>query len=312
MENQQPPGADTLKELLDSFEKLTEDQQKTQRDDLRFLLQRRIEGIHYAETRRNGIATLATGVFAAGIALIATTANITQISPSVGLALMFLSLGFVISSVITWVVFVRQINPKYPFLSATENKKWFYHGALPAKVTLASYKSLQGTFTSKEFEARRVEEFDQKVPAFYSLTREWLLDARGSLEADIKQLHSLHSNECVKNAQLTLIRSVFVWTVGCSLCIAFITFLYSSILKGKQSASLRQTSIARKSTLTGKQIRKYVLEGGGAKSGAFSVETLSGQQVDFTIGGFLTESDQLAVWVPENIASKHENLRIRL
>jgi hypothetical protein len=311
MSTQEPPGAKELTELLESFKSLTPDEQKVQREDLRFLLQRRIEGIHYAETRRNGIATLATGVFAAGIALIATTTNVRQISPSVGVALMILSVGFVVSGVLTWIVFVRQINPNYPFLSATSNIKWFYHGALPAKSVLAPFKKLSGTFTSKSEEAQRVAEFNKMVPHFYSTVKSWIVDPNVSLEADIKQLHSLHSNECIKNAQLTLIRSVFVWTVGISLLVSLFVLIISGMFIRSSDVLLKRTPVVRQSTVTGTSVQKYVLELSQSNPGSFKVRTAQDEPVEYTIDGYLTTNEPLQLWVPTKIAAENETLQIK-
>jgi hypothetical protein len=160
---------------------------------LRHLIDRRIDGIHYAESRRGQLAIVGGAIAAGGVAVLPLAAN-----SSTALRYAYEAGGAVaiLVGLVTWFQYALQTNPKYRFLPASKTRKWFYHQALPNEKELKKRKS-EDNYT-QEYNKQFDEFREAQVPIF--------ADQRLDATEDLRQLFLLHVNELWKNVHLSQLR----------------------------------------------------------------------------------------------------------
>jgi hypothetical protein len=117
-----------------------------------------------------------------------------------------------IVGVLTWIVYLRQTNFRYPFTQATNTWKWFYRYALQN----------HEEFTTGMFCVQRKADialgkraFDAQWKSFVEHQVPGLTDLRTSAAQDLEQVFVLHVNERYKNLFLTKLRDVLVRGLAC-------------------------------------------------------------------------------------------------
>ena len=92
------------------------------------LIERRIDGIHYAEGRRGQFITIAGAMAALGVALLPLN---TLVKWDPGRIALYVGAGtMLVVSAIAWLAYARQTTYPYPYKTGpTQNWKWFYRGA---------------------------------------------------------------------------------------------------------------------------------------------------------------------------------------
>lgn len=220
--------------------KLADDQIQHLSGTLRHFIDHAAQRIEYAEHRRGAFATLAGGLIAASIALLAIIID-ADASP-LRAALTALSGGFLATAVVVLVAWSRQTNPSYGFIR-TEAKsdrpwKWFYRDAL------TNSDAFMFEWWHKRDHARNkggAQEFLAQWPAFVE-RHVGLADVREDVLQDLKQTYLLHVNERYKNLFLTHVRRLLVAGIGFSIAISAGTFAVSAVAH-KDSGSREDTTV---------------------------------------------------------------------
>ncbi len=161
--------------------------------------------INYAEGRRASLSTNASGLLAAGIAILALVKDVGLVR----VPLVVLSLGLILTGLATLVLYVRQTNLKtfLQIASVTRPWKWFYRDAL-----IDSSRLTGGWYGFQRPQARAAagQAFDNQWPQFADrfLT---LSDPHVNAIQNLRQVFLLHANERYKNQHLSELRNVFNW-----------------------------------------------------------------------------------------------------
>ena len=188
--------------------------------NLRDLIDKRIEGIHYAETRRSQLALIGGALAAAGDALFPLS-SLTQWAPARVTCLVAASLTMMLG-VLVWLLFARQTNFNYPWLqSCVHNWKWFYWQALPNPISFGP-----GLIPYQRESTRReeAEEYERQWNVFREQAR-GLANRRVDATQDLKQLYLLHVDERYKNLFLTNLRRLLIIGVQIVILLTFVTFI---------------------------------------------------------------------------------------
>jgi len=189
------------------LERLNKDQLNELKVILRHVIDRRIEGIHYAESRRSAFATIGTAIFAASFALFAVVFYVSYRPLLIALTVM--GIGTMVLGLVILVVYSLQTNFAYPFKPATKTWKWFYRDAIP-NVGLFSVP-WYARLGKKAANEQRVG-YDSQLKQFKE-TQVGLIDPKVDVDQDVQQLFLLHVNERYKNLFLTQIRGIVYWGV---------------------------------------------------------------------------------------------------
>lgn len=206
---------------------LDEAKVKEMRSDLHHLIDKIVERVHYAETRRGAFGTIGAAMVAAGVAIltfaIAQPIQIELRLPGVALGGSLLATGGLI-----WFMFARQTN-RYPFTGATRVWKWHYRDALPdqAAFVMPWYAYLFGW---KQLGKRVRQQYDDQLPSFYQRHVLPLADHHVSLWQDVQQVYVLHVNEKYKNIFLNHFRAVVSYGFPAIFIIVTISWLAGALV----------------------------------------------------------------------------------
>ncbi|MGV0578099.1 hypothetical protein ABQE57_05950 [Mycolicibacterium elephantis] len=181
---------------------LSHDQLEHLRSSLHALIDKRIEGIHYAETRRSQLAAIGGALAPIGVALVPLALG-TSIMP-LRVGYLVLAGTLVILGAAVWWLFMRQTNYPYPWLAAVSNWKWFYHGALTRKTDFGPDR---WAWHSKQARIDEAAAAGQQWDAFKDQAK-GLANEKVDATQDLKQLYLLHINERYKNLFLTDMRKL--------------------------------------------------------------------------------------------------------
>lgn len=193
-------------------------------DNVRNLIEKRIEGINYAEGRRNNIAVIAGVLIAAGTALLPAVFD-----KPIWFALLLggLALCWVGAGMWVWDLYARQTNFKYPFIALRDanSHKWFYRGALGSD---AAYKVSDDAKQSQPDYEQVAEAFAATYNEFQRSEVKPILDLREDLAQDLKHVFLLHVNEAYKNRFLSALRSRLIASLRFS-AVAFIILFAAGV-----------------------------------------------------------------------------------
>lgn len=203
---------------------------------LRDLIARRIEGIHYAETRRNQLATIGGALAPIGLALIPLGLG-TQVIP-LRVAYLCLGVGLLVLGAATWILYMQQTNYQYPWVNVASNWKWFYHGALPDEAAFGPDRWMRHSGAGRQAEERAAT--DQWT--LFAAQAGGLAEERIDATQDLKQLYLLHINERYKNLFLTRMRQLLGWGLGCVVIVAVLGGVISLIASGPTLRNHTQNS----------------------------------------------------------------------
>lgn len=206
---------------------------------LRHFIDHAAQRIEYAEHRRGAFATLAGGLIAASIALLAIIAD-ANASP-VRAALVALSIGFLSTAVVVLVAWSRQTNPPYGFIR-TEAKsdrpwKWFYRDALTNSDLF-------------KFEWWHKRDHQTNKSGGTEFPRQWpdyverhlgLADIREDILQDLRQSYLLHVNERYKNLFLTQVKRLLVIGISASIILSVLTLAWAVAVDDSPNNSDRST-----------------------------------------------------------------------
>ncbi len=183
------------------------------------LIGKRIDGIHYAETRRNQIAVIAGALAAAGIALF-TLGRQTQWLP-LRVSYFVAACSSILIGVLVWVLFALQTNFRYPFVRPAQTWKWFYWLALP---DAARFGPKLYAIQRKSERVAEQEEYKRQWIQFRDQVQ-GLSDKRINATQDLKQLYLLHVDERYKNLFLTQLRRLLTWGIAAIVSVTLAAFL---------------------------------------------------------------------------------------
>lgn len=247
----------------DSLQQLDDDALTYFSSTVTNLIAKRIDGIHYAESRRSQIAVIGGALAAAGLALF-TLRQATE-SPSLKATYTVAAATAILVGVIVWLQFALQTNFRYPFLSQKpQTWKWFYWGALPdAKKFGPSFWRIRRRRARREGEQK---ELQQQWELFRGQVT-GLSDRRVDATQDLRQLYLLHVDERYKNLFLTRLRNTLAIGVLSILSLSLLTFLVSQSIQGG-SGSRDHTS--HESPQTGVNINAWWTPTGAVRNGGIS------------------------------------------
>lgn len=202
---------------------------------VRDLIQRRIDGINYAETRRSQLAVIAGALAALGVALLPLS-SVTGWQP-LRVTYLVAAASLLLAGIVVWVQFARQTNFKYPFVSPAETWKWFYHQALPnASKFGPGVLDLQ----SDDHKTKQQAEYRRQWDLFRAQAG-GLSNKQVDATQDLKQLYLLHVNERYKNLFLTHLREVLVAGLLTSAVLTGATFV-AALIWDNPTTGLRNSS----------------------------------------------------------------------
>jgi len=181
--------------------------------DLIFHIHERIE---YAENRRNQVAAVALAFLAGAIALfLASIIKDIKVEEWV-LFLRLAALALFGTSIVTLILYARQINFAYPFIEVTRTWRWFYHYAISK-----DYKPPFHTYDSKS-QRRKLQRLHLENMLSYA-EKTVKMTPKEELKQDLEQLFLVIVNEKYKNAQLSHLRTVVTWGLILTVLILVIT-----------------------------------------------------------------------------------------
>jgi hypothetical protein len=193
-----------MAEPADELSKLNATQLKDLREALEHLADHMAQRIEYAESRRSAVATLGGALFAGGLALLPYIGSQTHYLP-LRIALICVAAIWLLFGGITWLLYARQTNFRYPFTEVAKTSKWFYRYALEDyKAFTAPWHTIQ---SNREREQGK-EAFNAQWEHFRDEQIRLLSDPRSHILQDLQQIYLLHVNERYKNLFLSQIRSV--------------------------------------------------------------------------------------------------------
>ncbi|WP_319453576.1 MULTISPECIES: hypothetical protein [unclassified Mycobacterium] len=172
------------------------------RNSLSQLIGKRIDGIHYAETRRGQLAAIGGALAPIGLAFIPLALG-TAITP-LRVGYIFLGVSLALLGVAVWYLYMRQTNYSYPWLGPATNWKWFYHGALPDKTAFGPDRWARHSKSGRTAEKNAADEQWQ----IFATQVTGLSNDRIDATQDLKQLYLLHLDERYKNLFLTEMRNL--------------------------------------------------------------------------------------------------------
>lgn len=223
---------------------LTDPQVLQLKNDLALLIGHIARRIEYAESRRQTIAVLAGTLIAASIATLALTLTNIHHFPA-RFSLIVMCVGLVGVGLVTWTVYMRQTNYKYPFTQVTQTWKWFYRYALQ---NYEAFDAGWHAFQSKERFERGKRAFDEQWDAFKTQQIPGLADLRTSTLQDMEQVYLLHVNERYKNLFLTQLRKILNRGVTSIVVLGLVSLALSGWV-GKRVTGM----VSRTSTFAGKR-----------------------------------------------------------
>lgn len=203
------------------------------REKVRMIIDRRIEGIHYAERRRQQTVTQMGAVVAVGLAVLPL---LSGASTPVRYAYTGASLTLAAGGLITWVIYANQTNPPYAFLGPARARTWFYRQALP------DLDALEAAAARSKEEFQRVH--DEQFEKFADVQAAVMSEPRRDASDDLRQLFLLHQNEMTKNRQLTLLSRALSRTITVALLVALFAGVMGLIVghEGDELADGRSTT----------------------------------------------------------------------
>jgi hypothetical protein len=193
------------------------------REDLRHMIDHMANRIHYTESRIGAFAVLGTAIFAAGVAVFSFAIGDTIKTEAIRHASIALSLGLVLTGLISLVVYARQTNYKYPFTDVTKTWKWFYRNALSDSKKF-SLSFLDYIYRTEESTNDGKNAYNIQYAEFENTIKPKLMDESEHTKQDFQQIFVLHVNECYKNVFLTNIRRVINYGLILSIVISLSTF----------------------------------------------------------------------------------------
>lgn len=235
-----PQGAPTPYDMDVSkqIQSLTDRELRQLSQAVRDLIAKRVDGIHYAETRRGQLALIGGGLVASGVALLSLGAA-TRWRPAQA-ACWAGGLGAILVGISVWLCYGLQTNYKYPWVSVSEaqNWKWFYWGALANPRAFGPptfpYQGEKARNTEARAFQSQWEHFQEQVPG--------LANKRIDVTQDVKQLYLLHVDERYKNLFLTQLRRILMWGVALTLGAALVSLLAVTALNPVRTQSRTVTA----------------------------------------------------------------------
>lgn len=174
--------------------------------------------IHYTESRITRTITFAVTLIGVGMALFAASLRLNGLPFYLGLATTGL---FILTGIITVIVHVLQINPKYPFRALPNDWKWFYPRIIDENYgpSLFVWECKKKNYKKKLLHIKGLNEYAGKIINENPSER---------LKVDIQQLYLLHVNEKYKNSFLTSLRKVLI--LGLSITLVVLILFFSTII----------------------------------------------------------------------------------
>ena len=193
-----------MTDLPSEIKSLTDEQVSKLRKETTQVIDKVVDRIHYAESRRGNFGTIGTASVAAGLTIL-TFALSQSIRFEFWVSTIVFGSLLLVFGLSIWVMFSLQTN-RYPFTAATQAWKWHYRDALPNNTAfdLPWYSYLMPW---KRLRTRVQSEYAKQLPIFYKTHLLPLSDERLALWQDVQQLYILHINEKYKNLFLNHFRS---------------------------------------------------------------------------------------------------------
>lgn len=178
------------------FEDILEDSIDDKVEEVNFLIDHVDNRIHYTETRITRTVTLSVSLIAIGMAFFAVVIKLQSLSLYLGL---FTAGSMILTGLITALIHVFQVNPKYPFRALKNDWKWFYPRIVDDKYKPKAFvkESDRAYFEKRMLHVDGLSKYAQKIIEETPTER---------LKIDIQQLFLLHVNEKYKNYFLTTLR----------------------------------------------------------------------------------------------------------
>ena len=174
------------------------------------------ERIEYAENRRNQVAAVALAFLAGAIALFLASVIQDISSQEWVLFLRLAALCLFVTSIMTLVLYARQINFAYPLIKVTRPWRWFYHSSVSEEYKLPFHAY------GSESQRKKLQKLHLEGMLSYA-EKTVKMRPKEELEQDLEQLFLVIVNEKYKNVQLSHLRTVLSWGLMFTITILIIT-----------------------------------------------------------------------------------------